>query len=1158
MSVTSPFSGSALKVQSATAQATLTAIRVRFTQDPLAANPAGANDALNPANFSLSGPEWRSILSVSTVVGDPQSVDLHLEGPMVTGSWTVTAANIQTALGNPLVAPTSATFLVTKLTTNPIVQGAVNETAESVLRKHHNHAMSGTYWNALIAGIATGDDYNWGLGRSAFDQMFVPTASGIYLDYRASDRGLIRPANVGMGDDLFRQYIIKLTSQKLTQEVLYEILEVFYGTDATRAWMKTDLTEPFNLQANEWITFRFDGRVDITTFFHAANFESIAAATATEVAAALTYSFITQGLKAFALPYTDPVSGENTVRVYSSSLGLRSSVQALGGSAQNKLQFPTLLSTVTAAQSWTITTPRPDVMRVKIISGAPIVPDLNLVRVGDYVNIYGQNFNAGNKGSFTITAMDVRWVAGNLEQYFEVTNPGVFAQVVVQATNNDMLFFRPTKSIISGARTVVASQTSLDTVDFLLPATTQAVLRHKGTGAYVQARSLLVPTSVERHLSGAVTFSFASNHNLSTGEWVILDDLVPLNTVPSTTAGNGTTTTDYNPVTGWSTLQDIPKVTPEWGQAYATIGNKVFAFGGASGAFVPGANTLYRTTCIFNVSGSALQTNGSTQYTYSWAAAVGALTSIRIGAKAIALTDSWNANNILIVGGKDNISPLAKSQIYDTVNDAMGVEILLGTARTGFGVSMLSDNTVLVTGGWNGAAIVASTEIFTSSGALAGGFTTVSSMNMARQDHGQVTLSDGRVLVVGGITTGSTYLHTCEVRDLLGNWTYTGDMSYYRQAPAVVLLPNDRVLVIGGAGNKVGMANPGPMGYLKTAEIWDPVTGRWYPAGQMSVPRATPQAHLSGNRVVVFGSEYPLVRGWCDFLDTRTLKWTVGGRPQNTVAEVSLFAHGLLANGTLFVGGGLRLVGLGDSNKQFLLTPESDTLSSRGLSSQLFKITGTTATTFTVQADAGWTRATNSTMTVLPATAVASNFPGPYLVSPREGVTIAGTATTTTSAMSIGQQYNHLNVADATQFPDEEGYLSLGFGGELALQPIKYYGRYSSTALIIDASYRFPWTVGVGTTVTLLTGRVAWEPSNPTSDGLLFATAVAAGRVAASSTIDEVVAAGINVNKTIQYPSDRGLGNEGGPIAGTSKLSDKVVVWGSDDVDQELKLARGE
>ena len=177
--------------------------------------------------------------------------------------------------------------------------------------------------------------------------------------------------------------------------------------------------------------------------------------------------------------------------------------------------------------------------------------------------------------------------------------------------------------------------------------------------------------------------------------------------------------------------------------------------------------------------------------------------------------------------------------------------------------------------------------------------------------------------------------------------------------------------------------------------------------------------------------------------------------------------------------------------------------------------------------------------------AVSDSIPGPYIFDPVEGVSITSTRTTTTSVLSKNRQYTTLPVTDANIFPDEEGFIVIGYGTNIQTKPIKYFGRYNSTNLILDYGYVFTSEVPIGSDVTLLLERASFNPT--TLNGHLYLTSSVAGRIAAQNTINDITAAGIDVNVKVIYPGDRGLGGEGLPSEGDTKLSDKIYIWGDDN-----------
>ena len=92
-----------------------TTLRVKFSEPVVQVDPAAANDALNPANYTITPVSVPSaevvVLSVTTV--DAQWVVLTLDTEMTEGStYHLAAGPIEDLFGNPLVAPGNATDFV--------------------------------------------------------------------------------------------------------------------------------------------------------------------------------------------------------------------------------------------------------------------------------------------------------------------------------------------------------------------------------------------------------------------------------------------------------------------------------------------------------------------------------------------------------------------------------------------------------------------------------------------------------------------------------------------------------------------------------------------------------------------------------------------------------------------------------------------------------------------------------------------------------------------------------------------------------------------------------------------------------------------------------------------------------------------------------------
>src|SRR5579859_3595320 len=118
-------------------------------------------------------------------------------------------------------------------------------------------------------------------------------------------------------------------------------------------------------------------------------------------------------------------------------------------------------------------------------------------------------------------------------------------------------------------------------------------------------------------------------------------------------------------------------------------------------------------------------------------------------------------------------------------------------------------------------------------------------MNSARENHTATLLTNGLVLAAGGQTvgTGGQSLSACELySQATGLWTNTGSMKTARYSHTAVLLTNGFVLVAGGISNSVTLAS---------SELYNPVAGTWTSTGNLNTPRSSASAFLLNNGTVL-------------------------------------------------------------------------------------------------------------------------------------------------------------------------------------------------------------------------------------------------------------------------------------------------------------------
>lgn len=227
--------------------------------------------------------------------------------------------------------------------------------------------------------------------------------------------------------------------------------------------------------------------------------------------------------------------------------------------------------------------------------------------------------------------------------------------------------------------------------------------------------------------------------------------------------------------------------------------------------------------------------------------------------------------------------------------------------RSGHTATLLSDGTVLVTGGVTSAnATTAEAELYDP---VRNTWTTTSPMSSARLGHAAIRLDDGRVLVVGGLAAipnnndPALALASAELYDPAGqSWSAAAPMPYATIQPTITVLSDSRVLVAGGSSDgNVGVAG---------AAVYDPNANRWAAAPNMSSPRRGPAAMLlRGGRVLVAGGASSDQDG---SLDTAELYDPVANHWSPAASMRSAHAHALsavFADGTALVAGGVDFQG---------------------------------------------------------------------------------------------------------------------------------------------------------------------------------------------------------------------------------------------------------
>ena len=251
---------------------------------------------------------------------------------------------------------------------------------------------------------------------------------------------------------------------------------------------------------------------------------------------------------------------------------------------------------------------------------------------------------------------------------------------------------------------------------------------------------------------------------------------------------------------------------------------------------------------------------------------------------------------VLLVGGDTTGNA---SQLYDP---AAGKFTPTGTAAEYHWrgtLTRLLDGRVLLVGGFGLDAPVAVAEIYDPA---TGKYTSTGSLSTPRYDFSATLLHDGRVLVVGGGDWvngdgAETYLNSAEIYDpATGSFSSAGEMSSARVHAAVVTLQDGRVLIAGGMSSQYYPS-------AASAEIYDPRTSKFTATGSMTKNRThgVPTLLQDGRVLITGGDDDMMGTQYADLYDPATGKFTQTG--PEAIDRVDHTAT-LLPDGRVLIAGG--------------------------------------------------------------------------------------------------------------------------------------------------------------------------------------------------------------------------------------------------------------
>ena len=273
---------------------------------------------------------------------------------------------------------------------------------------------------------------------------------------------------------------------------------------------------------------------------------------------------------------------------------------------------------------------------------------------------------------------------------------------------------------------------------------------------------------------------------------------------------------------------------------------------------------------------------------------------------------------VLLAGGQGNGQfALASAELFDPASNVFAAASSMQDAREDHTATVLPSGKILVAGGEGASGrALSSAELYDP---VSGKFSAVAAkMDSARAEHSATLISgcncpaDGKVLIAGGTSAsgslGST-LRSAELYDpATGKFTATGAMKATRARHSATLLASGplagNVLIAGGTSDESG-------GDVATAELYDPTTGQFTSTGRMSTPRENHSATflspsvvsgaLAGNVLVAGGGDVSAPSDTAEVFNPQTAAFS----PVGTMSAArTLQAAVLLSNGKVLIAGG--------------------------------------------------------------------------------------------------------------------------------------------------------------------------------------------------------------------------------------------------------------
>ena len=225
---------------------------------------------------------------------------------------------------------------------------------------------------------------------------------------------------------------------------------------------------------------------------------------------------------------------------------------------------------------------------------------------------------------------------------------------------------------------------------------------------------------------------------------------------------------------------------------------------------------------------------------------------------------------VLIAGGIDSLNHLDSAELYDPASGTWTVTGSLNSGHVAHTATLLPNGMVLVAGGFDNTFIAsASAELYDPA---SGTWTVTGSLNTPRAFQTATLLPNGMVLVTGGhdgpTFTPSDVLSSTELYDpVSGSWTVTGSLNSARYHHTATFLSNGVVLVAGGIGGFNAFAS---------AELYSPASRNWTVTGSLNTARFLHTATLLPNGMVLVAAGESSSNASFPLDPDRARSWSLG------------------------------------------------------------------------------------------------------------------------------------------------------------------------------------------------------------------------------------------------------------------------------------------